>query len=56
MKIQTQKIQAIADFPGTLREHGASISRLRRPSFGTDITPASQSAMTIPPTASVLRH
>ena len=29
--------QVVAEFPGTLREHGASQSRTRRTSFGTNL-------------------
>ena len=57
MNSQMKMIRMTADFLGTLREHGASISRLRR-TFPRDYPThtASQLAMTKPPTAFVLRH
>ena len=51
MMLQTQSLRSAADFLGTLREHGASISRLRRFFFRYRLKPASRPAMTIPPTA-----
>jgi hypothetical protein len=56
MMQQTQSLYVATKLPGGLSEQGASISRLRRFSFWYRSTPASRPAMTIPPTALVLRH
>ena len=42
MMLQTKLLNPAADFLGTLREHGASQSRTRRTSFGTNKTTASR--------------
>ena len=57
MMLQNMSLNPAAESPGGLREHSASISRLRR-IFPRDYPThtASRPAMTIPPTAFVLRH